>query len=42
MTLKLVVLLSIAAAGCTDQSMTRQPRYGTNDPAPAFANGSAA
>jgi len=38
----LVVLLSIAAAGCTNQSMTRQPHYGTNDPAPVFANGSAA
>jgi cytochrome c5 len=38
----LVVLVWLAAAGCTDQSMTRQPHYGTNDPAPAFANGSAA
>ena len=42
MRLALVVLLSIAAAGCTNQSMTRQAHYGTNDPAPAFANGSAA
>ena len=38
----LLLLLSLASAGCTDQSMTRQPHYGTNDPAPAFANGSAA
>ena len=37
-----LLLLAFAATGCTDQSMTRQPRYGTNDPAPAFANGSAA
>ena len=34
--------LAIAAAGCTDQSMTRQAHYGPNDPAPVFANGSAA
>ena len=38
----LLLLLSLASAGCTDQSMTRQPHYGINDPAPAFANGSAA
>jgi mono/diheme cytochrome c family protein len=37
-----VLLLAVAAAGCTDQSMTRQAHYGTNDPAPVFANGSAA
>ena len=28
--------------GCTDQSMTKQPHYGPNGPAPVFANGSAA
>jgi mono/diheme cytochrome c family protein len=38
----LILPLALAAAGCTDQSMTRQPHYGPNDPAPAFANGSAA
>jgi mono/diheme cytochrome c family protein len=38
----LVLALALAAAGCTDQSMTRQAHYATNDPAPAFANGSAA
>ena len=37
-----VVLLSFLAAGCTNQSMTRQAHYGPNDPAPVFANGSAA
>lgn len=37
-----VPLLAVAAAGCTNQSMTRQAHYGPNDPAPAFANGSAA
>ena len=37
-----VLLLAAAAAGCTNQSMTRQAHYGPNDPAPAFANGSAA
>jgi mono/diheme cytochrome c family protein len=36
------VLLVAAVAGCGDQSMTRQPHYGPNAPAPAFANGSAA
>ena len=36
------LLLAAAVAGCGDQSMTRQPHYGTNGPAPAFANGSAA
>ena len=35
-------LLASCLAGCTDQSMTRQPHYGTNAPAPVFANGSAA
>jgi len=38
----LVLPLALAAASCTNQSMTRQPHYGTNDPAPVFANGSAA
>jgi mono/diheme cytochrome c family protein len=38
----LVLPIAALIAGCTDQSMTRQPHYGTNDPAPAFANGSAA
>lgn len=38
----LAVLVALAVAGCTDQSMTRQPHYGTNAPAPVFANGSAA
>jgi mono/diheme cytochrome c family protein len=38
----LVPLFAVLAAGCTDQSMTRQAHYGPNDPAPAFANGSAA
>jgi mono/diheme cytochrome c family protein len=38
----LLLVLSLASARCTDQSMTRQAHYGTNDPAPAFANGSAA
>ena len=38
----LALLVSAAVAGCTDQSMTRQPHYGTNAPAPPFANGSAA
>ena len=38
----LVLPVAFALAGCTDQSMTRQPHYGPNDPAPAFANGSAA
>ena len=37
-----VLLLAAVVAGCTNQSMTRQAHYGTNDPAPAFANGSAA
>jgi mono/diheme cytochrome c family protein len=37
-----VLLLSAFAAGCTNQSMTRQAHYGPNDPAPVFANGSAA
>ena len=36
------LLAAAALAGCGDQSMTRQPRYGPNGPAPAFANGSAA
>jgi mono/diheme cytochrome c family protein len=38
----LLVSVAFAAGGCTDQSMTRQPRYGANAPAPAFADGSAA
>ncbi len=38
----LALLAAAGVAGCSDQSMTRQPHYGTNDPAPAFANGSAA
>ena len=38
----LTILAVVAVAGCTDQSMTRQPRYGPNAPAPAFENGSAA
>ena len=38
----LVMPIAFAMAGCTDQSMTRQAHYGPNDPAPAFANGSAA
>ncbi len=37
-----VLLPAVVAAGCTDQSMTRQAHYGANDPAPVFANGSAA
>lgn len=36
------LLAAAALAGCGDQSMTRQPHYGPNAPAPAFANGSAA
>ena len=36
------VFAAAAVAGCTDQSMTRQPHYGPNAPAPAFSNGSAA
>jgi hypothetical protein len=42
--MKLAPLLfcALMAAGCEDQSMTRQPRYGANAPAPIFANGSAA
>jgi mono/diheme cytochrome c family protein len=36
------LFVAASVAGCTDQSMTRQPRYGTNAPASAFANGSAA
>ncbi|MBV9289558.1 MAG: cytochrome c [Hyphomicrobiales bacterium] len=39
---RLVLLLATAAAGCSDQSMTRQAHYGPNDPAVAFANDSAA
>jgi mono/diheme cytochrome c family protein len=38
----LVASLALALCGCTDQSMTKQPRYGPNGPAPVFANGSAA
>ncbi len=38
----LAVLAAMTVAGCTDQSMTRQPHYGSNAPAPVFANGSAA
>lgn len=38
----LIGLLAIGLCGCTDQSMTRQPRYGPNGPASVFANGSAA
>ena len=38
----LVASLAIALCGCTDQSMTKQPHYGPNGPAPVFANGSAA
>jgi mono/diheme cytochrome c family protein len=38
----LVLIAAVAATACTDQSMTRQPRYGPNAPAPAFAGGSAA
>ncbi len=36
------VLLAAAVASCGDQSMTRQPHYGPNAPALAFANGAAA
>ncbi len=38
----LLALVAIGLCGCTDQSMTKQPRYGPNGPAPVFANGSAA
>ena len=38
----LVASLAIGLCGCTDQSMTKQPHYGPNGPAPVFANGSAA
>ena len=38
----LVASLAIGLCGCTDQSMTKQPHYGPNSPAPVFANGSAA
>lgn len=38
----LALFFALALAGCSDQSMTRQPRYGTNAPAVVFANGSAA
>lgn len=38
----LVLLGALAACGCNDQSMTHQPRYGANAPAPIFADGSAA
>jgi mono/diheme cytochrome c family protein len=38
----LIASLAIGICGCTDQSMTRQPRYGPNGPASIFANGSAA
>jgi len=38
----LLLPFALAAAGCTNQSMTRQPHYGPDDPAPAFANGTAA
>jgi mono/diheme cytochrome c family protein len=38
----LIASLAIGFCGCTDQSMTRQPRYGPNGPASVFANGSAA
>ena len=36
------LLVAAAVAGCSDQSMTRQPHYGSNAPAPPFANGAAA
>ena len=38
----LVARSLLALCGCTDQSMTKQPHYGPNSPAPVFANGSAA
>jgi mono/diheme cytochrome c family protein len=38
----LVASVALALCGCTDQSMTKQPHYGPNGPAPVFANGSAA
>ncbi len=38
----LLVCLAILASGCEDQSMTKQPRYGWQAPAPMFANGAAA
>ena len=38
----LALLVTVAVAGCSDQSMTRQPHYGSNAPAPPFANGAAA
>jgi mono/diheme cytochrome c family protein len=38
----LLALVAIGLCGCSDQSMTKQPRYGPNGPAPVFANGSAA
>jgi mono/diheme cytochrome c family protein len=38
----LIAAAAISLCGCTDQSMTKQPRYGPNGPAPVFANGAAA
>jgi mono/diheme cytochrome c family protein len=38
----LLMLLASSLGACSDQSMTRQPHYGPNAPAPIFANGSAA
>jgi mono/diheme cytochrome c family protein len=37
-----LLLCALSLAGCEDQSMTRQPKYGPNAPAPVFANGAAA
>ncbi|HSV00087.1 MAG TPA: cytochrome c [Roseiarcus sp.] len=37
-----LIAVVLGLAGCSDQSMTKQPRYGPNGPARVFANGSAA
>lgn len=38
----MLLLVAVAVAGCSDQSMTRQPHYGPNSPASIFASGSSA
>ena len=35
----LILVVGLAASGCEDQSMTHQPRYGADAPAPIFADG---
>ena len=38
----LLALIVVGLSGCTNQSMTKQPRYAPNGPATVFANGSSA